>query len=82
MSIMDALASEDLRRAVAEAREYVRRQGGTGGIEVDFEMKDDRYQGFRVRVNCKPFYGRHSHQLAPPSTQGDTIEITPTSNRS
>lgn len=70
MSIQEALASDDLKRAVAEAREYVRRQGGTGDITVHFDMKDDRYQGFRVGVApLKPFYGPNSHILAPPSTK-------------
>lgn len=69
MSIMEAIDSEDYRRAVAEAREYVRRNGGTGSVSTIFDMKDDRYQGFRVLVNLKPFYGQHSHVLAPPSTR-------------
>lgn len=82
MSIIEALVSDDLRRAVAEAREYVRRQGGTGDVAVHFDMKGDRYQGFRVVVNCKPFYGPNSHQLAPPSLMGEPIEALPAPNRS
>lgn len=69
MSIMEALESEELKRAVAEAREYVRRQGGTGEVVVHFDMKDNRYIQFRVGVPAlRPFYGPNSHVLAPPST--------------
>lgn len=68
MSIMEALASDEMKRAVAEAREYVRRQGGTGEVVVHFDLKDNRYLQFRVGTSCRPFYGPNSHVLAPPST--------------